>query len=53
MKRSVCLSAVVAVLLIGHGRVVAINGGWKEASYFGQVERSAEVVAAAKRSGWI
>src|ERR1700682_4396545 len=37
----------------GHGRVVAINGDWNEAQYFGQVERSAEVVAAAKRSGWI
>jgi hypothetical protein len=33
--------------------VVAINGGVKEARYFGKVERSAEVVAAAKRSGWI
>ena len=33
MKRSVCLSAVVAVLLMGTGRVVGINGGWKEARY--------------------
>src|ERR1700730_3847517 len=53
MKRNVCLSAVVAVLLMG--TVV-----WSQSTAAGtrqgtleQGKRSAEVVAAAKRSGWI